>query len=295
MSVDRPKWASWEGASHYLREFYLRSITEDELGYRNPRASVLRDLERFIAHIPHDIHYLMDVRQWRLEALRERDPYMAKPRIELQLDITSKGNLILRWYPLGAYNHFYRGQDATKSDFSDSVATLADNLYAGQRPDNELLFVHQFRELGNELADTSEKGDVARLLAFATFAAACEWERFLHHSFEVSKGSWFDFIEINGLVIDWVLYDVQQRAAEQEREWIAGFQAQYGISPTLFLSTYAQFRGWSKHEATTKKLKELGFKMTPGTVRELTERIRDKHPALWSEASITDDAPHIVK
>jgi hypothetical protein len=289
-SYERPRWLPWHGAAHYLRQIYLRGVTEENLRHRPFHSGLLRDLEQFIDAIPYEIKYLMDVRRWRLDALRQRDPNLAKPRIELDLGVTSKDNLTLRWYPLGEHEHFYRGQNAIKSDFHDSVAILADNLYARQRPENEVLFMHGFRSVAYELRDPSEAGDLARLLVLGAFAAVCEWERFLYHSFEVSKDTWFDFVEEDCIVIDWTLYDVQERAAKQEQEWFVGFEAEHGMSPRNFLAMLAEFHGWNKHDNFSKELKARGLKITPGTVRKIAERLRTKHHVVWREAGLTDDS-----
>lgn len=66
---------------------------------------------------------------------------VAKPRIEIHVSITSKGNLIVEWFPVGAN---YDGIQSEDCDWRDWY--VLESQY-GTRPSNELMFIHGIGDL----------------------------------------------------------------------------------------------------------------------------------------------------
>lgn len=108
-----------------------------------------------------------------------------KPRVEIHVSITRRGNLSLQWYP-----HV----DRRFNDQSD-FARFSDEAITPHRPKNELLFVH---EIGSLIAEyNNREGLYLRLIDAELRATQCAINSIVN-----TLGQQFDVRQISGLFLD---------------------------------------------------------------------------------------------
>jgi len=183
----------------------LQRIQQSELAYYR---QLLRDLENAFEVFPFSL---------RPESI---GPFIVpstsvgtKPRVHVDTTITSKGNLVVRWYPSGHYS-ISRGLPQSEwineTDFTHGALTLLDKLYPEQRPINELLFLRNF----DYLPRASEKplSPWRHCLLGAVTSLANEYALALGAHFEVSIGTYIQPIFVNGRAHGWKMYGMPRTA-----------------------------------------------------------------------------------
>ena len=126
---------TWEAAKSKKLSIASKPIDSflEEISYAVDRWPF--ELRRLLGHGNWNIPHLID-RAQKKSSGRE-DVQLAKPRISLSVEITSKGNLSARWHPRGEDRDNYN-----VSDFLDYFYQSYDQPYGWERPENEFLFIH---------------------------------------------------------------------------------------------------------------------------------------------------------
>jgi hypothetical protein len=258
---DVPRWSEYYTFTEWLavlRDFQC-SQPEESRWLSPVQAAVLRDLERAGVEWLSNARHLLDFRLWDLPRLRARNPDIAKPRIDVVLAVTSRGNLTVTWRPT---EYIENGARRTH-DFAAWQRHYALNDYqeVAARPNNELLFIHDVQMLRPYPAQRPYVNTKNRMLLYATRALVQQIERQLGQFFEVTVPVVFDFaLNDDGHVTSWELI-----AAEDL--WVRDFEKNnFGIKIEDFCAMVREHSG--NDTVIAKKLRDAGFnKVTAREVR----------------------------
>lgn len=148
-----------------------------------------------------------------LDVARLLNDFNLRPRVDFELDITSKDNLILRWaprdfrYAIPQFNS--TGQSLTDRfrfnsspdylDFEDS-----DALYANQRPERELMFIRGVGNLNLRYRDNPRRTAIDEALIGAVVGAVATLQQSLAHMFDIQPLGWFE-LELEPAPVDEVI------------------------------------------------------------------------------------------
>lgn len=171
----------------------------------------------------------------RRRAAAGADGHKIRPRIDLVATLTRPGNLSVFWQPTS-----YVGAAGAKED--DWIEFHHGSGHS-ERPTNELLYVRGARALRDSNLFHGDQRALARLLSMAALSAYEKLVARLSASFEVTRKSGFDIdlAETDGVggavsaLSSWDVHDVARRADEEKRAFVAGFEADYGISMPCML------------------------------------------------------------
>jgi hypothetical protein len=123
------------------RGFYHKyDIYEDD----KPFGIVFRDILYELLHWPFHAAEILYINNWRLVRLLNDDGLLRKPKVYLSLDVTSKDNLALDWYPAIPRPLSLENTDWVRWDNEWPIGG-GPNL-----PFNRILFLHMFGFYCNE-------------------------------------------------------------------------------------------------------------------------------------------------
>lgn len=228
----------------------------------------------------------------------EQDPSLpAKPRIDVLVEITSKGNFKAEWFPTGA-NRF--GVDSNDCDFVHFWRNESRGAGFDGRPSNELFFV---RDVQTCLYSMHEKGQYrASAIDFVILAACAKLvERIkdrLSHQFELRMladvfAEWRDnspddwSVEPEYEPVSWEIDDPLERRNRTELAFLDNLETELGFSEAALLDakngveSRPSRRGQepSPHnfsDRIAKELKKSGLPATKGKVERALALI-EKH------------------
>jgi hypothetical protein len=256
-----PRWSEYHTFTEWLavlRDFQC-SQPEESRWLSPAQTAVLRDLERAGVEWLGNARHLLDFRLWDLPRLRARNPEIARPRIDVVVALTTKGNLTVTWRPT---EYTEKGARPTH-DFAAWQRHYALNDYqaVAARPNNELLFIHDVEMLRSYPDQRPFVSTKHRILLYATRSLVQQIEQQLGDFFEVTVPVVFDFaLDDDGHVTSWELI-----AADEL--WVRDFEKNnFGIKIADFCAMVREHSG--NDTVIAKKLREAGFnKVTAREVR----------------------------
>lgn len=268
-------WYSFRSPFEYLRR--LESQYSVELGRDHNRARVATDLYRNMDSMADILLALL--RSFRPLAEREceseSDGY--KPRVTVDVDITSQSNLTLRWHPVGLYTAQLDGSWTNETDFTDNTHRQLDQIYYSERPPNELMFIHDFALL--ETYD-SPADPVTQLLVYAVRARIHQLVSVITNVCSVEQRTDIDFAIRDNQLMGFRIATVAELTREREAKWVAGFLDEWGITLEEFAAFYVRAGGKDKCTTMNQDLKTAGYKFNLRNVRRAVERIERHHSGL---------------
>lgn len=273
-----PEWQPGASPLGYLVAIY-RNVPPAEIE-ASECGEILREVEDSIANSLVHGKELLDFRNWKLDKLKARDQHVAMPRVSLLVEETSKGNLALRWYPKG-FNRFAWEDEENETDFTSRIHRMIDQHYPGERPINELMFVHNIRRL--HTYDQKPLPFLKHCLLLAIATAVHQWRWQLADYCEVGLATDFEFQIVNRRILAWSFFDVEERRKENEKKWIEGFQTEWGISPQEFVTFHDRASSWDKCAEMNKMLQKSGFNFPLKKVREAIQRMLMYHAELFAK------------
>jgi hypothetical protein len=142
--LERARWYGWYSATSYVTSirFDMGRLGIGDNALPDHVRTALNDLESRLGDWQDTVVYLLDFRRWNLKRLSERDENVAKPRVDVCVNLNQVGNLTVTWEPRG-YGREVLQSSAPASDFR----TFSNLRMIARRPDNELLFVKQIRSM----------------------------------------------------------------------------------------------------------------------------------------------------
>lgn len=231
----------------------------------------------------------------------------AKPRIDVVVELTSKGNLKAEWFPTG-WNRW--GSDVAGQIGCDFQSWMRlDHRFQAydSRPSNELFFIHSVDHAVGTIRHPRDWPSRTRVLD-QVFLRACsavveELKERLEHHFNVhmitdifvdwqegeedaDPGSWHS---PPPTMVGWAIADPAEKLAEAERAELAAMEQSYGFSAEEMLSAWREELEHrrptgpapSPHtlmDRITRRLKAKGFSATRGQTQRSIELLR-KHRA----------------
>jgi hypothetical protein len=222
----------------------------------------------------------------------------AKPRIDVCVELTSKGNFKAEWFPSGMDRWGNVGPDG--ADFTYFHRSEHRHVAFDSRPSNELFFIHDVQKALYHLNDGDEQS--THLFAHVLLAACAQVVRSLKERlephFEVTMQSdvFVEWVEDeNSSIWDnrarlarWAIDDPERRKFEAELEELANMQAQLGFPESAFAASF-EMQSFGKkgatgpapaphtlHDRIARDLKRQGFAATPKKVERAVYLI-EKH------------------
>jgi hypothetical protein len=229
---------------------------------------------------------------------RQGVPRPARPRIDVFLEITSKGNFKAEWYPRGLNRHSDTTLDRIGSDFTWWMRFENRNGSFDSRPSNEFFFLHgidgPLRYLRHQ--HPSPRFELLDHVLLRACEAAVERLKYrLEHSFDVcmkqdvftewaerkrSPQDWFGETRL----ISWQVDDPVKRRAEAELAELAQIEHWLGVSERRLLEVCEELSAkratgptpipQTLPERAAKRLKQEGGKATKGKVERALGLIR---------------------
>lgn len=129
---------------YYLRQTLDEKIKEEGRHYKIDEdhrafATVYDNIGHALESWPSYILDMLNIRYWRIASLRQPDGSLRKPRIFLNVEITSKDNLVLEWFPWPI-----RHYDLENTDW----LYWSDNRPPGSgMTANRIIMIHDFRTI----------------------------------------------------------------------------------------------------------------------------------------------------
>ena len=231
----------------------------------------------------------------------------AKPQIDINLEVTSKGNFKAEWYPRGWLDRGWRrAGDTEGTDFRFFYPTDHRFVAFDSRPSNELFFIHDVEHALGTLSPSSYDQRSIRLLDHVLLAACARvvenlkarlephfdvrmlTDVFVAWDEEESPNSW----DVkNTRIARWEIDDPEARKAAAERVELAELEQRLGFTEKAFVDAW-EIESAGKKGATgpapaphtlrdrvARALKRAGFPATPTKVdraRYLIERHRQE-------------------
>lgn len=269
--VEPAVWSSYQSSSEYLAEIFhelgARGVDLDY--FRGSLRQTISDIQDREACWEDRLGDLLNFRFWDLAHLGERSREIAKPRVDVYVEITTKGNLSVRWRP-----RLNRGEHQSPDFLGWMGHPLWIEQHAiAQRPDNELLYI---REIEGLLRYTANRApweiEVQRRALFATRALINRIVAFLNTFFEIRAIT--DFVFETGesdQIIGWSLENVAAH-------WLDKFEGVYGLKPEVFLQRmfgYQSENGYVQDDRLSRALRKEGYEdLKPKTVGNLISRFK---------------------
>lgn len=271
-------WYSFQSPFVYLRR--LESQYSEELQRDNHRARVAADLYSNMDSTAEIILALLRSCRPLAERTSEGGSDRRKPRVTVDVDLTSQSNLTLRWHPVGLYMPQLDGTWTNKTDFTDGANRQLDQIYYSERPVNELMFIHDFSLL---TPYGSPADPVTQLLVYATRARVNQWISAIADVFSVERRTDLDFTIRENQLVQFRVVSVAELTKEREAEWAAGFPAEWGMTLEEFAAVYVRAVGKDKCAAMNQDLKKAGHKFNLRHVREAVARIERHHGGILNQ------------
>lgn len=209
-----------------------------------------------------------------------------KPKITICVFVTSKDNLSVRWFPKDA-------DQWNRSRVHDWVEAPATEPYAYQRPENELLFIKEIRNLSTNVdqytyfEDGDERAAINTILISLVWAMIKYIQKSLSESVDVEMLSEFQIVVGDSLksefgtpkndVAGWRVISADDIALEEANERILRFESKNGVSIDVILQTLREQLGRSKPPSgdrstyLAKALRMKGHKITASSIRQLLD------------------------
>lgn len=261
------------------------------------------DLQNSLTTWPNEVISLLDVYNWNLQRLTNEGK-LRKPKAYLLLEVTTKDNLVLDWYPdKPAQNYLHETDFRYWSSYWQPTSM----------PDNRILMIHGFDHLlpYNKPARHSIKylleairehiHDIIRILKQLIDVELVS-DMYLEYSpLPIPKGKSPTSVERKELVTCRVL-SVKEIADIEEQKWFKNTFSEMGISAEDFLEMFWEAGG--KYSRFAKKLKEKGVKgVGEVTAKQIIERLKSSFSELYflnmpketSEATIDTAKGKIIR
>jgi len=302
------KFSAWGGLSQTL------SFIDRELGrlgldpHELRREQSLSDLRE-----PLDEDALAEMLDWwrfDLDKLiaRRRNGYQgpAKPRVDLTVEVTTKGNLKVEWFPRGWGLWGPIGPSyETDTDFRNWLRLESRNGSFHSRPSNELLFIHDVAPLIWTLNEDPQsfggREQFSHLLLYGCYQAIERLKERLERSFEVRC--------ITDLIVEiedrssalasnnrpfrlkrWEVVDVEKHESEAALKILNKMRVKHGSDLELFLECWRKellpkSSGLKPAERTlasrvAKALRTAGGTITAGEVSRYMDLVKAHQPSL---------------
>lgn len=206
-------------------------------------------------------------------------PGIVKPRIVLDMDITSQQNFSLTWRP-----ETYLLDERPTRDF---VVAPRMERYFG-RPDHELLFIHDVGNLCIDFPHSSFRSDplirqIDGYLVWVLSRILAKLLAFLRENLYVRVERWLEVVEASqrassrarAPLLTWRIYDVEARQLAEDCDYEARFEAKHGIHQDELLEIYAQTASrLDRYSATSSALRRRDIKVSPAATRDCIERLQ---------------------
>ena len=204
-----------------------------------------------------------------------------KPKIRVSAFLTQMNNLSVRWSP-------------TEFDDGDWLYWPTGSTYGWQRPDNEIMFIHDARSLSPSSIPSRYDQKSRHVIdgIFVGLVVSCfrNLLQVLGQICDVRVENDFEIVtepfdnaadewNTKNRIVGWKLYNVQGKLIEEERTWIENFEKTYGLSIKEFVQIFDNaIRDRRSSEArrthyASQDLKKLGFEMNPAKVEQVMRRI----------------------
>lgn len=264
------RWYNHHTVIDYLTEIH-RFCGEQNLDLLDGRVpdilvAGIFDIHRKLECLAGDVAPILNHRHWNQSRLQERGPH-SKPRLDVYVTLTSKGNLSVLWWP--QCDGDATGKD---TDFSGWGKTneLNDYRITPYRPNNELLFVHGVAEITLFETRPPWRQHVDRLLLYASRSMTHYIVEFIGNFCEVRLITDFNFdLNENQEVSSWRIVDVADH-------WVDTFAANNGMNLEDFIQAVSQHRdsdGSILSEKASRTLRARGHAtMLPKTVETLAQQ-----------------------
>jgi hypothetical protein len=137
--------------------------------------TVCHDTGEALASWQYRLVEMLDHTNWRMERLKRADGTLRKPRIYLSVAMTSKGNLVLEWFPW----------KDDRQDFRDTdwLFWSNDRPVGSGMTDNRIVMIHEFE---NFRTDSRQYTEADKWLALALRSLLGKIYTFLGRFFEVT-------------------------------------------------------------------------------------------------------------
>jgi len=204
------------------------------------------------------LHGLINIDNWNLSRLiTERGKYR-KPKVRLAVDITSKDNLVLDWYPVTG--DFYSDDAGDFLRWSDQWP-----IGGGRLPDNRIVMIREFDNLNPQWRKSETYGESEQLLVEGVREHLRDVYRFLGTLFDITletdlyltyrKEKWSDekLTEVAVRNVKEVRREAERQAHEDWPRKI--FDEGLGISVDAFLEIFrdAEYKYTSAAELLKQK------------------------------------------
>jgi hypothetical protein len=225
---------------------------------------------------------LIDIDNWNFSKLvGERGKYR-KPRVRLVVDITSKDNLVLDWYPVP--NGHYSDDEGDFLRWSNQWP-----IGGGTLPDNRIVMIREFNNLNPPWRKSETYGEPEQLLVEGVQEHLKDVYRFLGNIFEISIETDLYLTYKNEKWSDEKLTEVTvrnvkevKREAEKQahNEWPRKtFDEGLGISVDAFLEAFRDAE--YKYTPAADLLKQKQVKISRDRVRNLIQQLYNDYPDLY--------------
>lgn len=238
----------------------------------------------------------------------------AKPRIDVEIEITSKRNLKAEWFPKG-FNRWGAPYGVDDSDFVfwNRQESRGSTYY--ERPSNELIFLHS---AGNAISalEFGEREwarpfkDLDHVLLQACAKAVDLLKDRLEYHFDVRMITDV-FVEYTPVpeiedrwdappprIVRWELADPERKKAEAEEAEIGGMEECLGFSAEHLLATWkavedeaAGLKSVDLHARVARRLRDAGFAIKRPAVERAMELIRNHERRSGKVTSFPDQQP----
>ena len=277
--------------SHYLRRALAAKQKEvsrrpsyDLEEDRSVFSTVFRELAYSVESWMFNITSLIDINNWNFSKLVDERGKYRKPTIHLMVDITSKDNLVLDWFPTLSSHHYSTGE-------GDFIRWSSGWPAGGGLPDNRIVMIREFNNLNPSWKKEETYGEPEQLLVEGVQEHLKDVYRFLGHMFDVNvemdlyltykKEKWSDekLTDVAIRNVREVKRDAERLAHEQwPRET---FDKGLGISAEAFLETFRD-AGY-EYTPTYNLLKQKKIKIGRERVRDLIHALYNGYPDLYDK------------
>jgi hypothetical protein len=259
---------------------------------RSSFGRVFRDIGRESSSWPEEVVDLIDRKNWNVKRLRMPNGKTRRPKAYLSVDVTSKGNLALDWFPhrRGAYPFDY-------GDWMrwDNEWPIGGSSY----PFNRIVFIHDFDScFGKYSSDAFSEAE--EYLAQAIRDLLDNIFRFLRRFVEVEvlndlfleyseAESFLDREFLSVTIRDAAEYQ-REREEQKRQEWLAEtFDERLGIKAEDLLRAFDA--AGRKYAPTARRLSpslRRGATLSSEKIKRLLKRLRSEFPELYN--SVLGDA-----
>ena len=217
----------------------------------NRVSEFLEELQTAIETWPRNLNTLLDTNNWRIEKLlfeERKTQFLGKPRIKLFAEITTRGNLTIRWHPKGRRSIKFSDQtiqEVNETDFRVHHLELDHKTLGQFKAPSEIVFIRDIKTM-----DSLIRRDY---LALAVHIHSCIRAIFasisntLENNFEVMRETDAEFkLSDENLIVDWCLFDIGEKELQARTEWLDAFSSNFEIEPKPFIDAVIEDSGNGK-------------------------------------------------